>query len=53
MASRKRVEPIRFGKTYFPISIAEFSLNIRIFLEKFGSAMKKYDFLNCFAPCGE
>ena len=39
--SRKKIELIRFGKIDFPIYITEFFLNIRIFLKKFGSSMKK------------
>ena len=39
--SRKRVERIRFGSADFPLYFADFFLNIRIFLKKIGSSMKK------------
>ena len=39
--SRKRVEHIRFGSADFPLYFADFFLNIRIFLKKIGSSMKK------------
>ena len=39
--SRKRVERTRFGSAYFPLYFADFFLNIRIFLKKIGSSMKK------------
>ena len=39
--SRKRAEHIRFGSADFPLYFADFFLNIRIFLKKFGSSMKK------------
>ena len=39
--SRKRVELIWFKKIDFPKSITEILLNIRIFLENFGSSLKK------------
>ena len=39
--SRKRVELIWFEKIDFPKSITEILLNIRIFLENFGSSLKK------------
>ena len=41
LASHKRIEHIRFGSADFPIYFADFFLNIRIFLKKFGSSMKK------------
>ena len=39
--SRKRVEHIRFGSADFSLYFADFFLNIRIFLKKIGSSMKK------------
>ena len=41
LPSRKRVEHIRFGSADFPLYFADFFLNIRIFLKKIGSSMKK------------
>ena len=41
LVSRKRVELIWFKKMDFPKSITEILLNIRIFLENFGSPLKK------------
>ena len=41
LATHKRVEHIRFERIDFSIYIAEFSLNIRIFCEKFSSSTKK------------
>ena len=41
LPSRKRVELIWFEKIDFPKSITEILLNIRIFLENFGSSLKK------------
>ena len=41
LLSRKGIELIWFEKIDFPKSITEILLNIRIFLENFGSSLKK------------